>query len=278
MIAHRELRELAAGAALDDLDPVERGLLDDHIGSCDACATLSLELEDIVADLALSAPEIRPPVALRQSVMRAIRPVATTTLRALPSPSDPIPVPGQDGTEATVDLETLRRERRTGRRLTVGALGIAAVLAIATLGSGLNAIGLQDELARRQVQLDDATSRAGRQAAAMTVALHPSHLTASLEAEPIAGQAHAQVVYLPGTTDAYLIVDALPPTPAGFVYQLWVADHEGVHGLATFHHVGGTFVAGFGLDLTGKEAAMVTLEPSGGAVGEPGPQVVFGEL
>jgi hypothetical protein len=33
-----------------------------------------------------------------------------------------------------------------------------------------------------------------------------------------------------------------------------------------------------GVDLAGSSAAMVTLEPTGGAVGEPGPQVVFGEL
>ena len=38
------------------------------------------------------------------------------------------------------------------------------------------------------------------------------------------------------------------------------------------------FVAPFGVDLANSEAAMITLEPDGGAVGEPGPQVVFGTL
>jgi hypothetical protein len=32
------------------------------------------------------------------------------------------------------------------------------------------------------------------------------------------------------------------------------------------------------MDLHGMSAAMVTLEPAGGAVTEPGPQLVFGNL
>jgi hypothetical protein len=71
----------------------------------------------------------------------------------------------------------------------------------------------------------------------------------------------------------------LPATPAGRVYQLWYADAAGVHPLGTFHHDGsGPFVAPFGVDLAGSVAAMVTLEPEGGAQGDPGPEVIFGEL
>ena len=40
----------------------------------------------------------------------------------------------------------------------------------------------------------------------------------------------------------------------------------------------GTFVAPIGVDLAGSTAVMITLEESGGAINEPGPQVVFGEL
>jgi hypothetical protein len=34
----------------------------------------------------------------------------------------------------------------------------------------------------------------------------------------------------------------------------------------------------FGVDLASAKATMITLEPVGGAQGEPGPQVAFGEL
>jgi hypothetical protein len=37
-------------------------------------------------------------------------------------------------------------------------------------------------------------------------------------------------------------------------------------------------MAPVGVDLAHSAAVMVTLEPSGGATGAPGPQVVFGEL
>jgi hypothetical protein len=86
-------------------------------------------------------------------------------------------------------------------------------------------------------------------------------------------------MFRPGTTESYLLANDLPATPAGQVYQLWFADTAGVHALGTFHHDGeGPFVAPFGVDLGSSAAAMVTLEPEGGAVGEPGPQVVFGEF
>ena len=64
------------------------------------------------------------------------------------------------------------------------------------------------------------------------------------------------------------------------MYQLWAADADGVHPLGTYPYDGtGPFVAPFGVDLGSADAAMVTLEPIGGAQGDvPGPQVVFGEL
>jgi hypothetical protein len=87
------------------------------------------------------------------------------------------------------------------------------------------------------------------------------------------------VVYVPGTDEAWLVAHGLPATPADHGYQLWFADAAGVHGLGTYSFSGeGTFVAPFAVDLASSKAAMVTLEPVGGAVGDPGPQVVFGEL
>jgi hypothetical protein len=71
----------------------------------------------------------------------------------------------------------------------------------------------------------------------------------------------------------------LPATPSGHGYQLWYADAAGVHPLQTVSFDGsGTFVAPIGVDLADSTAVMITLEESGGALGAPGPQVVFGEL
>ena len=114
---------------------------------------------------------------------------------------------------------------------------------------------------------------------AMAVLVSPDHETATLQPDALAPDAVAVAVFQPGTTESYVMVANLPATPAGHVYQLWYADTAGVHALGTFHHAGlAAFVAPFGVDLANSEAAMITLEPDGGAVGEPGPQVVFGTL
>ncbi len=246
---HGTFRRLAAGAALDDLDPTERREFDRHVPGCASCARLTMSLGDVLMDLALTSPERTPSMALRAA-----------TLRALPGPNTVVPIGER------------RRVRELTRRPTWALAGIAAVLAIATVG-----------LTARTVQLtDDATIATGQmrsQAAVMSVILDPAHRTASLSAEPVAPTADAIVVYRPGTDEAFLMADHLPATPDGMVYQLWNADGGGVHPLGTFRYSGGgPFLAPFGVDLAGSAAAMVTLEPAGGSTGEPGPQVVFGEL
>jgi hypothetical protein len=262
---HGTLRELAAGAAMDDLDSVERGALDAHLPDCAACRLLVADLEGVVGDLALAAPEIRPPAELRATVLTAIRsaeaaPVSLDSYRAATEP----------------------RRRASGRRPGLPLLavaGLAAVLAIAVAGLGLRTMELSDTVADQRSALAAAQARLAAQEAATAVAADPSHVTAALHAEPTAPGATAVVLYRPGTADAYLMANDLPATPSGMVYQLWYADAAGVHPLGTFHHDGeGPFVAPFGVDLTESVAAMVTLEPEGGAGAEPGPEIVFGEL
>ena len=76
-----------------------------------------------------------------------------------------------------------------------------------------------------------------------------------------------------------MVARGLPATPPGTGYQLWYADEAGVHGLQTVAFDGhAAFVASFDVDLATSDAVMLTLEPAGGAIGDPGPQVVFGEL
>lgn len=75
------------------------------------------------------------------------------------------------------------------------------------------------------------------------------------------------------------MASGLPATPAGSVYELWAADATGVHARPTFTcGASGPCLASFGVGLRGMTAAMVTLEPAGGAVTEPGRQLVFGNL
>jgi hypothetical protein len=281
---HATLRELAAGAALDDLDPTERAELGRHLSTCAPCRRLSTELDDVVGDLALIAPPLQPPTALRASVLAALRDprgtagsgggpaltlVAPTVLGAAPS-----------ATEA--DAGARDRAGRSSGRTWIGrwgGLAAAAVFAIVAVGLGARGVQLADEVAATSTALAEAQAELAARQGAVAVVADPGHVTVALHAEPAAPSADAVVLFVPGTTESYLMANGLPATPDGHVYQLWFADDTGVHALGTFHHDGtGPFVAPFGVDLGPSAAAMVTLEPEGGAVGEPGPQVIFGEF
>jgi anti-sigma factor RsiW len=256
---HADLRQLAAGAALDDLDPTERAELDAHLARCSSCAALGAELDDVLADLALVAPEMRPPASLQADLLATIRaesPAPRVQPFRRPAPAGPVvPHPAWGGAP--------------WRLAALTGLAAAAVLAVALAGLGMRIQSLGGEL-------DTLRTALAADEAVIAVAANPDHRTASLHAP---SGPSATVVWLPGTRDAWLVSRDLPATPSGRVYQLWHADGTGVHPLGTFSHDGsGTLATSFGVDLSESAAVMVTLEPVGGAQGEPGPEVVFGEL
>jgi hypothetical protein len=271
---------LAAGAALEDLEPAERLEHEANLATCDECRQASADLELVLVDLALVAPERVPPPDLMTSIRLAI---AAEGLEREPVADNRVAGAGRAAVAAgsgrgpgvVIPFASLR----AGRRSTYAALGLAAALAVATVGLGARSIGLSTELERSSAELAALQSEVSSQGAVMAVAIDPKHVTAALHAEPLAPAATAVVVFVPGTTEAYLVAHNLPPTPSGHAYQLWYADAAGVHPLKTVTWSGtGTFVAPFDVDLSHSAAVMVTLEPTGGATGEPGPQVVFGEL
>lgn len=267
---HGPIRLLAAGAALDDLDAEERADYDRHLGTCPACQALAADLDDVVADLALVAPTLVPPLSLRDGVLAALHGSAATETPAPPAVLRALPFPS-----AAADTQSAGRPRVA----LWGSLGLAAVLGIVAVGLGAQTSRLTEQVAAANTAAAEAQVKLAAREAAIALIADPSHRTASLRAEPVAPVATAVVVYRPGSTDAYLMAMNLPATPDGQVYQLWVADDAGVRALGTFHFDGqGAFIAPFGVDLGTSAAAMVTLEPEGGAQGEPGPQVVFGEI
>jgi hypothetical protein len=280
---HRASLELAAGAALDDLDSAERASLGAHLDACPPCRAAARELVDVAGALALAAPTRIPPVSLRSSVMAAVAaaglpldvPAAAERVEQPASVPRlaPAPVAGRAG------LAALRQESTRYRRLAIAGLAAAAVLAIAVAGLGTGLASARADYAAAARERDEAVARLAASDAAMSVVLAPDHATALLDPEPLAGGATVYVVYRPGTTEAWLMAGDLPATPAGKVYQLWSADGRGVHALTTFTCDGvDPCLAPYGVDLASAAATMITLEPAGGAAGAPGPQVAFGEL
>ena len=268
---HRAFRELAAGAALDDLERAEAADLADHLAVCAPCRRDADELADVAALVALAAPVRRPPAALKGRVVAAIA-ASDRPLAGLPAGAAAEPI---DFAAAVATRGSTRSWR------TAGLVGLAAavVLAVATGSLLVENRALDGRLATTTAQRDAAAARLATNTAAMTVALAPDRSTVALRPEPLAPGAVAYVVYRPGTSDAWLMATGLPATPAGSVYELWAADAAGVHAGPTFTcDATGPCLASFGMDLGGMTATMVTLEATGGATANPGPQVVFGQL
>jgi len=267
-VDHATLRELAAGAALDDLDPGEALTLERHLPECPSCRGLSADLDQVVGELALAAPALRPPAGLRDHVLDALHAPSAPALAVLDGGRRTDRATAGGASSTTVGSRPAGANPRIARW---GGLAAAAVFAFAAIGLGAQNRQLDERVTATAAQLADAQARLQARQAAVALVADPAHLEVALHAEPVAPAAQAVVMFRPGTT--------LPATRTGQVYQLWYADASGVHPLGTFHHDGqGPFVAPFGVDLGSSAAAMVTLEPVGGAVGEPGPQVVFGEF
>lgn len=274
-------RRLAAGAALEDLAPDEWREFHAHRRTCAECARLEIELDHVLADLALVVPDRVPPPDLFEGIRRAIAAEPAEGPSAdIPQAAPQAPATTRERDDAGTPLPpTLVPFRRPDRRPILAAVGLAAALAAVSVGLGARSVALSDELGSARAQLGRLQEAVGHQGAAMAVAVNPSHRTAQLHAERTVPGATAFVLYVPGSDDAWLVAHGLPATPAGHAYQLWFADTAGVHGLGAFTYDGqGAFVAPFSVDLADSSAAMVTLEPLGGATGDPGPQVVFGEL
>ena len=233
-----------------------------------------------MGDLALVATPRRPPASLGAAIMTGLggtlatapRPLALVDGGAVARPERARVGATRTGSTWTARLDRVAAD---GRLLAA----IAAVLVVSTLALGAWGLSTRTQLDRTAAEATRARDLADAEAGAMAVAMAVDHRAAALTPEALAPSARASVVYRPGLPEAYLVASGLPATPAGHVYQLWVADAAGVHGLATYHFDGnGPFIAPVGLDLAGRTAVMVTLEPEGGATGEPGPQVVFGTL
>jgi hypothetical protein len=293
MIAHEGDRLLAAGAALDDLSPDERAAFESHAATCADCRTLELELGSVLADLALAAPERKPPADLFAGIRLAMDaedsrsiPTAFRGSSAWDAPMDDTgatTVTPVAAFAASADPEPSNvvsiAAARTSRRIAYAAVGLAAAFGLVAVGLGARTAGMQDDLDRSTAQVAALQAQTANQGGVVAAAMNPQHVTVALHAEPLAPQASATVVFVPGSTTAYLVAQNLPATPAGHGYQLWYADDAGVHPLQTVAFDGtGAFVAPLAVDLAKSKAVMVTLEETGGAQGEPGPQVVFGEV
>jgi hypothetical protein len=276
---HAAFTELTAGRALGDLDPDEQRALEAHLPACPSCSALMHDLDGVLTDLAFAAPRRAVPASLGPAILAAIR-QEPGSLSAPPTPVAPAPIPMRPAARpgSAVAAPAAARPSRLagwGRPLAIG-LAAAAALAIGVLG--YEVVDLRSQLGDAQAVAAAASTQLSARDTAMQVVADPSHASAWLEPSHGATTGSALMVYLPGSTQAFLVADGLPATPDGRVYQFWYADPAGVHAGVTFHHDGsGLVLIPVDVDLRGAQAAMLTIEPDGGATA-PSQDIVFGTL
>jgi anti-sigma-K factor RskA len=270
-MSHDAAMELVtAGAALGDLAPDELAPYAAHRRWCLDCRRMERDLEQVLADLSLDAPRRVPPPELFGAVLAGIR------ASDLPPVGDVAAAPAGIRPVGTSPARAVR-VRVSGR--TIGGLALVAALALAVAGLGVRDVARQQQLDSSSATIDSLEQALAGRDGAMTVAMDPGRVAVALQAEALAPAAQAAVVYVPGSSNAWIVVRNLPASPAGHAYQLWVADAAGVHPLEVLPFDGtGPFIAPVEADLASAAAVMVTLETASGAQGEPGPQVVFGHL
>jgi hypothetical protein len=279
---HAAFAELTAGRALGDLDVAEQQAVDAHLRQCASCRALTRDLDGVLTDLAFAAPRRAVPASLGPSIMAAIRsesagmrPMAMPSMGATAGPAvAPRPSPRQE----TVLPEVIRPDRFRGWGRAVG-IGLAAAAALAIVVLGAEVLSLRDQVDSANMIARGYADQLSARDTAMQVVADPSHASAWLAPSTGDVTASALMVWVPGSTQTYLVASGLPATADGQDYQFWYADDAGVHAGITFDYDGsGVLIMPVEVDLSGAKAAMLTIEEDGGAQGGPSQDIVFGEL
>ena len=269
-MTHDELRELSGGYALGVLDEPERTAFEAHLATCAACAAEVRELTDVAIALALDAPQIDPPAALRDRVLQAATAVSTHAATGAPG---------------VVSIGAHRRAAAapSWRRNVLAVLSAAAVLA--ALATGIYAASLLRRIEALEQQLRAAADREA-QSQRQVVQLRASSdaaTAAAAEIRRILAAGDLRRVDLAGTkaapaasgrgfwspTQGLVVAFAnLPPTESGRVYQLWVIPPGGAPigaGLLDLEPEGRALALA-PRGTAGRVATVaITLEPAGGS-------------
>src|SRR5579872_857629 len=149
-----EFEEISGAYVLDAVTPAEREAAEAHLASCVKCMHLLQELRGVVSLLPLSAPQIKPPEALKERIMSSIR---QESQGEVAEPTHPQPVAASRPRRSVPSAQPARRTR--GRIWNPGGLVAAAVLMLSLLG-GLTTwnISLHGQVASLQQQLSQATA------------------------------------------------------------------------------------------------------------------------
>ncbi len=256
----QEFEELSAAYALGAVTPEEQQAARAHLATCAKCTRLAGQLRSIVDLLPLSITQVTPPAALRDRVLAAVQQEGRV-------------VPIQRGTE----IRARRRNLGWGTRL----LATAAIVLLLLTGS-MTAwnVSLQQHAASLQQQ----NTQLGSQVAALQNTKNTlQHEVAQVYAMQGKGQAQAttgSLVYIPQKDITLLYLHGLPKLQDSHLYQGWLIRNGKPTSIGTLTIQNGVASLTFSGNVSGFDAAAVSLEPGPFAsISAPvGPVIVTGAL
>jgi anti-sigma-K factor RskA len=229
-----DLHTLSGAYALDALPYEERGLFEEHLARCEACAVEIRGLRETTARLGLAVAE-RPPAAMMGRVMAEIAQVR----------QDP-PLVGRPGAPDSPP-NVVRLTPRWRSRL---ALGLAAAGAAAAVVTGVVAV---DAVRERDAALEQSRTLQSLLAAPDAVA----------KRVPITGGGSATIVVSPSRGRLLFASSDLRALDASKTYELWLIGPGGVRPAGLLAG-GGSRTAMVAIS-GGAQRFGVTVEPAGGS-------------
>ena len=264
-MTHDELRDLSGGYALGILSEAERRAFEAHVSTCAECGEDVREFVAVASGLARAVPQVDPPAALRERVLRA----ATVT------------------DHRAAETVASRAPRRMLRFLSAAA-------ALVALALGLYAVSLQQRIRVLEEELRTASARAAdvqRQLVRYQLASDQSSQIRAILAAPdlrridLAGQkaapgASGRAFWSPAQ-GLVVAFENLPATSPDRVYQLWVIPPGGAPisaALLELQPDGRAIALGAPGTASRVGVVAVTLEASGGVPAPKGDMIVAGTL
>jgi anti-sigma-K factor RskA len=252
-----EVREMAGAYVLGALDAAEAGAVRAHlVGHEDAHPEIA-ELGSVIPAFLETVPMVEPPAGLKDRIVPSTSPPPAPVTPA-PAPIEPIaaaPAPAAPAPPVAFPTAEERAERRARTSTSGWLLRIAAVLAIAALGSW-NLL-LQNQLSAAQAYERNV-------AAVLDAAAEPGSLTAVLAS----GGTGSGLASVQADGDLAIAMRDLAPTAGSTVYEAWVIGADGVPVPVGNFRVGESgigFLEAGGLPAAEGITLALTLEPGPGA-------------
>jgi anti-sigma-K factor RskA len=259
---HEAFAELAAGYALGALDAGDAARLELHLAEgCAECVRALAEYRDVLVRVAEDLREAPPPEVRRELVARVGPAVRSRRIGLVVGWATSLALAAGVAAVVTGGLVSGRYEAR------LGEMARAAADLRAELDQQVRAVGdLRRQLDEQERTITLVKAESAEQTRTITLLSDPETRVVSLVGLKPSPDARARVLWNP-RAGGLLVAAALPPAPAGKIYELWaIAGGKPMPaGLFGVDAAGGGSLRVAPIEGVGAvDVFAVTLEPAGG--------------